>query len=87
MQNWYITPDIKEVKVLEDYKLYLMFETGEEKIFDMSELIKNSKMYVKLSNKDYFKNVKIRKDTIEWINGEDVAPEYLYHNSVPINKI
>lgn len=87
MKNWYITPDIIEVKVLEDYKLYLMFETGEEKIFDMSELINASKMYLKLSNKSYFKNVKIRKDTLEWANGEDIAPEYLYHNSVPINKI
>lgn len=87
MQNLYITPDIVKVKVLEDYKLYLMFETGEEKICDMSELIKNSKMYSKLNDKNYFKNVKIRKDTLEWENGEDVAPEYLYHYSVPINKI
>lgn len=87
MQNWYITPDIVKVKVLEDYKLYLMFKTGEEKIFDMSSLIKNHKMYFKLSNKEYFKKVKIRKDTIEWDNGEDVAPEELYHNSIPIKKI
>lgn len=87
MQNWYITPDIVKVKVLEDYKLYLMFKTGEEKIFDMSELIRNHKMYSKLSNKEYFEKVKVRKDTIEWDNGEDVAPEELYHNSIPINKV
>ena len=32
MDNWYITPDIAEVKALDEYKLYLKFETGEEKI-------------------------------------------------------
>lgn len=35
---------------------------------------------------EYFKNVKTRGCTIEWANGEDVAPEHLYHDSIPINE-
>ncbi len=86
MENWYITPDIIEVKALDNYKLYLKFKNGEEKIFDMTDLINNHKFYFKLENKDYFKKVKIRKDTVEWENGEDVAPESLYHDSIPISE-
>ncbi len=41
--SWYITPDIVKVKALDDYKIYLKFNTGEEKIYDMRELIENHK--------------------------------------------
>lgn len=84
MKDWYITPDIIEVKALDDYKIYLKFKNGEEKIYDMNNFIKNYKMYSKLKDKEYFQKIKIRKDTIEWENGEDIAPEYLYHDSIPI---
>jgi len=82
MDNYYITPDIIEAKALEDYRIYLKFDTNEEKIYDMKEMIKKYKMYCKLNDKKYFANIKVRRDTIEWANGEDVAPEYLYHDSV-----
>ena len=80
MQNWYITPDVIEVKALEEYKVYLKFENGEEKIFDMKNLINENSLYFKLKDKEYFKKVRARKDTIEWENGEDVAPELFKKN-------
>ena len=86
MKEWYIVPDILEVKALDNYKLYLKFENGEEKIYDMNKLINKYKIYERLKDKEYFKNVKTRRDTIEWENNEDVAPEELYHNSVIVNK-
>lgn len=76
-------PDIIEVKALEKYFIYLKFSNGEEKIYDMKETIENIKYFSKLKNRKYFENVKPRGDTIEWENGEDVAPENLYYNSVP----
>lgn len=84
MKDWYITPDIIDVKALDDYKIYLKFKNGAEKIYDMNYSIKNYKIYSKLKDKEYFQKIKIRKDTIEWENGEDIAPEYLYHDSIPI---
>lgn len=86
MESWYITPDILEVKALDNYKLYLIFGNGEEKIFDMKSIINSSKMYFRLMDKKYFQNIKTRRDTVEWENGEDVAPEDLYHNSITVNK-
>lgn len=81
-----ITPDILEVKTLEQYKIYLKFSNGEEKIYDMKENIEKIKYFSKLKNRKYFENVKPRGDTVEWKNGEDVAPEKLYYESIPIKK-
>ena len=71
------TPDIIEVKALEQYHIYLKFSNGEEKIYDMSKNIEKIQ---------YFKNVKPRGDTVQWENGEDVAPENLYYDSIPLKE-
>ena len=81
-----ITPDIIETRALEQYYIYIKFKTGEEKIYDMKNLIEKIDYYNKLKNREYFRNVKPRGDTIEWENGEDVAPENLYYNSIPISQ-
>jgi Holliday junction resolvase len=80
------TPDIIEVKALEYYQLYLKFSNGEEKMYDMKEKIEKIKYFNKLKNRKYFENVKPRGDTVEWENGEDIAPENLYYESIPIKK-
>lgn len=87
MKNNYETPDILGVKALDNYLIYLKFKTNEEKIYDMKKLINENKFYNKLKDKDYFRDVKIRGDSIEWENGEDVAPENLYYDSININEV
>ena len=87
MKENYETPDILGIKALDNYLIYLKFKTNEEKIYDMKKLINENKFYNKLKDKNYFRNVKIRGDSIEWENGEDIAPENLYFNSVNINEI
>ena len=87
MKNNYETPDILGVNALDNYLIYLKFKTNEEKIYDMKKLINENKFYNKLKDKDYFKDVKIRGDSIEWENGEDVAPENLYYDSININEV
>lgn len=81
-----MTPDIEEVKALDKYYIYLKYKNGEEKIYNMLEHIIKIPYYNKLKSIEYFKNVKPRGDTIEWANGEDVAPENLYYNSIPISE-
>ena len=79
-------PDIIEVRALEKYFVYLKFETGEEKVFDMTEHIEKIPFFRRLKNRAYFEKVKPRGDTIEWENGEDVAPENLYFESIQISE-
>ena len=80
------TPDIIEVKALENYYLYLKFSNGEERIYNMKDTIEKIEYFNRLKRREYFINVKPRGDTIEWQNGEDVAPENLYYDSIPIKK-
>ncbi len=83
----YIVPNPIEVKAIENYKIYIKFENGEEKILDMRKNLEK-KYYQKLKDYKYFKNVNISKTgiTIEWEGGEDISPENLYYNSRLIKK-
>ncbi len=75
-----IPPRPKNVEALEDYKLKVLFDNGEEKIYDMKKNLKEN-FYKNLNNKDYFKTVKISGITLEWKDGEDIDPDELYNNS------
>ena len=86
MNKNYETPDIIGVKALDNYLIYLEYKTNEEKIYSMENLINENKFYAKLKDKTYFKNVKLRGDSIEWENGEDVSPENLYYDSIDVNE-
>ena len=86
MNKNYETPDILGVKALDNYLIYLKYKTNEEKIYDMEKLISENKFYSKLKDKTYFKKVKPRGDSIEWENGEDIAPENLYYDSIDIKE-
>jgi len=39
-----------------------------------------------LKNKEFFKNFSIRYNTVEWENGADFAPEYLFSIGQPLTR-
>ena len=82
----YITPKIIEAKILEGYNIYLRYETGEEKVYNMEKLILENKFYKNLKDKEKFIKMKLVDITIEWEDGEDIAPEILYHDSIGFNE-
>ena len=47
-----------EVKALENFLLYIKFQNGEEKIYDVNEMLKFD-YYKNLRNKENFKKVKV----------------------------
>jgi hypothetical protein len=79
-------PNPIRVKALDSFFVQVAFENGEEKVFDVSPYIKGH-FYSELLNKGYFKTVHVTDDgfCIEWANGQDIAPEDLYYNSVPVS--
>ena len=67
----YITPDIVEVRALNDFYIYLKFQTGEEKVYDMKKYIDQME-YEKPKNKEggtipYMAALKAF-DTEEWLD-------------------
>lgn len=79
-----LPPRINDVKVLEDYKLLLIYENGEHRIYDMKPNLKYQ-AFIKLKDYKLFKKVHPAGETIEWDTGEDVSPESLYLNSIKQN--
>ncbi|MBR2743688.1 MAG: DUF2442 domain-containing protein [Clostridia bacterium] len=79
-----IMPNIVEARALDDRHIYLKYEDGKIKVYDMKPLIDNNNFYAKLKDRNYFNQVKPCSDTIEWPNGEDVCPENLYYDSKDI---
>lgn len=77
---------IINVKPLEEYKLHLIFENNEEKIFDLSPYLNIGK-FSELKNISLFNTVKISFDSIEFGNQLDLDPEWLYLKSSKLKKV
>ncbi|MGD9731372.1 MAG: DUF2442 domain-containing protein [Desulfamplus sp.] len=71
------------VKVIDDYKLLLCFDNGEKKIFDAMPILSYGR-FKELNDLNLFKKVRVSFDTVEWDNGLDLDPEYLYAKSTAI---
>jgi hypothetical protein len=66
-----------DVNYLDGYRLWLRFNNGAEGLVDLeSELY--GEIFEPLLDKDLFRQVYVTSRTIEWPNGADFAPEYLY---------
>ena len=71
---------VTSVQYLEDYKLKLEFNNGAEGVVDLrSELY--GEIFEPLKDKRLFKQVRLTSRTIEWPNGADFAPEFLYDHA------
>ena len=72
------------VRPMDGYRLWLRFSTGEARLFDFSEMLKKP-AFMPLSDFSTFKNVYIDYGVPVWNDGDiDIAPEYLYEHSVPV---
>lgn len=69
--------EIVDAKYLEAYKIHLVFNNGYEDSVDLESQLWGE-VYKPLKDINYFKNFEIKFNTIEWKNGADFAPEYLY---------
>ena len=78
-----LRPTASQVKPLENYKIEVLFNNGERKIFDVKPYIKGA-WYGELSDPAYFKSVSVNGFTVEWANGQDLCPDELYHDAVPV---
>ncbi|OFX25272.1 MAG: hypothetical protein A2033_06205 [Bacteroidetes bacterium GWA2_31_9] len=69
--------EVSKAQYIGDYKIDLLFNNGESKTVDLSDKL-NEKIFQPLKDKSYFQSFIIKYNTIEWSNGADFAPEFLY---------
>lgn len=75
--------EVVKADYLDGYRVKLKFNTGEVKVVDLSQSL-NGSVFLPLRNIDFFKSFTIGFNTIEWSNGADFAPEYLYDLGVAV---
>lgn len=69
--------EVEKAEYLNDYKIKLWFNNQVIKIVDLSDLL-NGEAFSPLKDTEIFKDFSIKFNTIEWKNGADFAPEFLY---------
>jgi hypothetical protein len=75
--------DVVRVNAKPDYTLFLEFENGEKRIFDMAPLM-DKKPFVLLKGSPLFTKAFVDYGTVVWPGNIDIAPETLYDRSLPV---
>lgn len=69
--------EVREAVYLSGFKLLITFSDGKVKEVDLDGKLA-CPVFEPLKDPEYFKAFCIRFNTLEWPNGADIAPEYLY---------
>ncbi len=74
------------LRPLENFLLWIRFNTGEVKIFDFKTVL-DDKCFEPLRDEAVFRTVYLDCNCPNWLDGDiDIAPEYLYENSVLVEE-
>lgn len=78
--------DVKRVRPLSDYRIYVEFEDGRRGIFDLKPYLDRG-IFRELRDKHYFNQVGILFGAVTWPHVQDIAPETLLDEMVPVESI
>jgi hypothetical protein len=78
-----LRPKAIDVKPCPDYCLLVTFSNNEKRLFDVKPYL-DFKPFNELRNITLFNTAKPAGLSIEWLHGQDICPDELYYNSVPI---
>ena len=68
---------ITKAAYLEKYKIQIEFNNHANGVVNLEDKL-DKKIFEPLKNLENFKNFKLNSWTIEWQNGADFSPEFLY---------
>jgi hypothetical protein len=75
-----MNPRVKEVVVLENYHLLLIFKNQERKIFDMNPYLSIG-IFKRLQNPAFFSGARVNHGTVVWSEEIDFDPDILWLES------
>lgn len=76
-----MNPRISEVTAIEGYRLRILFDNGEQGLYDCSGLL-NFGVFQEFRDKRYFERAKAVDGTVVWPHGQDICPDTLYLDSI-----
>ena len=68
---------VSDAEYVRDYQLLVRFNNGKSMIVDLAQELDGA-IFEPLRDIDFFRNFNIVGNTVEWANGADFAPEFLY---------
>ena len=77
--------DVVHVVAMPNFTLFLEFENGERRSFDMAAYI-DQKPWVRLKDGNAFQGAFLANGTVAWPGNLDIDPETLYERSTPRNE-
>ncbi|WP_076790735.1 DUF2442 domain-containing protein [Chlorobium sp. KB01] len=75
--------DIKAVKPLSDYRIYVEIEDGRQGVFDMKPYLDRG-VFRELRDVHYFNQVGTLFGAVTWPHEQDIAPETIIDEMVPV---
>jgi hypothetical protein len=78
-----MNPYVKSVQPKDDYCLWLTFENGEKRIFDLKPYL-NKGVFTKLQNPALFKTARVVSGSVEWHGEINLSYDTLYLDSAPV---
>ena len=80
-----MNPRVKNVKALPNFFLELIFQNGEQKVFNAKPYLEYG-LFQQLKDPHLFRSARAVGGTVEWQNGLDLCPDTLYEESNPVAK-
>ena len=78
-----VNPRVSEVEPTADYKLVLVFDDGNRRVYDCSHLL-DFGVFRELRDIGYFRRVHVLDGTVVWPHEQDICPDTLYLDSSPL---
>jgi hypothetical protein len=79
-----MNPKVVGVKARNDYKLQVLFENKENRLFDATPFLDKG-IFTELKDLNYFKQVRVAFGAIEWPHEQDFSKDTLYLLSTPLD--
>ena len=76
-----MNPRISEVAAMEGYRLRIVFDNNERRVYDCSNLL-DFGVFRELQDNRYFERARAMDGTVVWPHGQDICPDTLYLDSV-----
>ncbi len=78
-----MNPYVLSVEPLDGYRLDLMFENAERRIFDVKPYLRRG-IFARLQNRATFRAVRVIAGSVEWPGELDLSYDTLYLESQPV---
>ncbi|MCX7012933.1 MAG: DUF2442 domain-containing protein [Candidatus Sumerlaeota bacterium] len=78
-----MNPYVDQVHPLDDYRLEVVFENGERRIFDVKPYLQRG-VFVRLQNRAACRGARVVAGSVEWPGGVDLSYDTLYLEGQPM---